>query len=158
MPPAALTHDRLLAFLRRSRLCVEASVSPSGAPQAAVVGFAVTETLEFIFDTLASTRKLANLRANPRTSLVVGWGEGDDERTVQLEGLADEPAGLELARLTEVYYRVFPDGRARLGWPGLTYVRVRPTWLRYSDFRPDSQCVLELDEAGLAQLKSDGGR
>jgi general stress protein 26 len=122
----------LLAFLRGHRLCVQASVSPTGAPQAAVVGYGVSDDLEIVFDVLETTRKVTNLRREPRIALVIGW---DEEQTVQLEGIADEPAGAELARLKEVYFAAWPDGRGRERWRGITYVRVRPTWARYSDFR-----------------------
>ena len=44
----------------------------------------------------------------------------------------------------------FPDGPERLAWPGITYLRVRPTWIRYSDFRPASARIVELDPATLA--------
>ena len=52
-----LTARALLDFVRSHRLAVEASVSPTGAAQAAVVGFAISEQFEIVFDTLASTRK-----------------------------------------------------------------------------------------------------
>jgi general stress protein 26 len=82
-----VTRAELLAFLRRHRICVQASVSVAGTPQAAVVGFAVSDDLELVFDTIGTTRKVANLRGNARVAVVIGW---DDEQTVQLEGLADE--------------------------------------------------------------------
>jgi general stress protein 26 len=135
---------RLLAFLRSERLAVQASSAADGAPQAAVVGFAVTDELELVFDTLASTRKARNLRRNPKIAFVIG-GLGDrDERTVQYEGVADEPSGPELERLKREYYAVFPDGPSRISWPGLTYVRVRPTWIRYSDYNVDPPEIIEL--------------
>ena len=46
------------------------------------------------------------------------------------------------------YLERFPDGRERQSWPGITYFRVRPTWARYSDFRPTSARVIEIDLAG----------
>jgi general stress protein 26 len=127
------THD-LVAFLRRYRLAVQASVSAGSGAQAAVVGFAVTDRLEIVFDTLGSTRKMQNLRTNPRIALVIGGMVDGDERTVQYEGIADEPTGEDLVRARTAYYEVFADGPERLSWPGLTYVRVRPTWIRYSNF------------------------
>jgi len=136
----------LLAFLRRHRLCVQASVSETGAPQAAVVGFGTSDDLEIVFDTLDTTRKTANLRRNPRIALVVGW---DAEQTVQIEGVADEPTGPELDRLKRVYFAAYPDGPERQSWKGITYVRVRPTWARYSDFRPGGGSV-ELNESELS--------
>jgi sulfate adenylyltransferase large subunit len=141
-----MTRAELLAFLRGHRLCVQSSASESGAPQAAVVGFAVSDDLEIVFDTLGTSRKMANFRRDPRVAIVVGW---DDEQTAQLEGIADEPQGAELARLKAVYFQAYPDGVERQSWKDITYVRVRPTWARYSDFRPASNAVVEWTEAEL---------
>jgi general stress protein 26 len=127
-----MNRAELLEFLRRHTLAVQASVSLALHPQAAVVAFVATDQLELFFDTLGTTRKLHNLRGNPHIAFVIGW---DEERTVQYEGLADEPKGAELERLKELYFARFPDGRERQSWPGLVYVRVKPTWIRYSDFR-----------------------
>jgi hypothetical protein len=141
-----MTRTELVAFLRRHRLAVEASVAETGEPQAAVVGVAVSDQLELVFDTLDSTRKCFNLRRDPRVAFVIGW---DEEQTVQLQGLADEPSGAELARLQAVYFAAFPDGPSRLSWPGITYFRVRPTWVRHSDFRGPEPLIVELDQAEL---------
>ena len=140
----------LLVFLRRRRHCVQASVLASGAPQAAVVGYGVTDALELVFDTLGTTRKMANLRRDPRVALVIGW---DDEQTVQIEGIADEPKGSELERLKIVYFRAWPDGVERQSWKDITYVRVRPTWARHSDFRPGGQ-IAEVDRTELRLRRS----
>jgi general stress protein 26 len=113
------------------------------------VGFAVSEAFGIIFDSLDSTRKVANLRANPRIALVIGGLDAGDERTVQYEGIADEPSGAELERLTDIYYQVYPDGRTRRRWPGLIYIRVQPTWIRYSDYNQDPPHITEFDAQAL---------
>jgi pyridoxine/pyridoxamine 5'-phosphate oxidase len=136
-----MTRAELVPFLRRHKLAVQASVSATGEPQAAVIGFGVSDALELVFDTLDHSRKAVNLRARPSIALVIGW---DEEQTVQLEGSADFPAGEELERLKLVYYAAYPDGPERLSWPGLVYVRVRPRWLRYSDFRATPPRIVEL--------------
>lgn len=125
---------RLLEFLRQHRLAVEATVSSRDSPQAAVVGIAVTDQFEIIFDTIDSTRKAQNLRRNPQLAFVIGGLTDGEERTVQYEGIADEPSGSELERIKAVYYKVYPEGPSRLTWPGLIYVRVRPMWIRYTDY------------------------
>ena len=135
--------EDLLRFLKEHRLAVEASVSASLAAQAAVVGFAISDEFEIIFDTLDSTRKVPNLRQNPRLAFVVGGLLPGDERTAQYEGIADEPTGTERERLTEIYYGVYPEGRTRRSWPGLIYIRVRPTWIRYSDYNVDPPQIVE---------------
>jgi len=132
----------LVQFLRRHRYAVQATSHADGAPQAAVIGIAVTDELEIVFDTLSSSRKLQNLRRDPRIALVVGW---DEEQTAQLEGIADEPSGDDLDRLKACYFEAFPDGPERLGWPGITYVRVRLRWARYSDFNPGGAGVVDVE-------------
>lgn len=125
-----MTRHEVLEFLRRQRFGVQASVSASGAPQAAVVGFTLSDAFELFFDTLDDSRKNQNLMQNPKCAFVVWEGE----RTVQLEGLADHPEGAELERLKQLYFATFPDGPSRRAWPHICYVRVRPSWVRYSDF------------------------
>lgn len=121
----------------------------SRQPQAAVVGFAVTDEFEFVFDTLKDTRKARNLRHTGHAALVVGTGENGDERTAQIEGLADEPGGEELERLQRAYFEVFPDGRMRLAWPGLIHVRVTAQWIRYSDFSTNPPRIVEFSSEDL---------
>ena len=101
---------------------------------------------------LDSTRKLSNLRQDARIALVIGGLSDDEEQTVQYEGLADEPQGAELDSLKALYFRVFPEGRERQSWPGLTYVRTRPLWLRYSDFDQVPPLVVELTSGQLEAL------
>lgn len=144
-----MNSSTLLEFLRSHRLAVEASVSTVTKPQAAIVGFAVSDQFEIVFDTLASTRKAENLRNNPRIALVIGGWVAGDERTVQYEGDADEPVGAERKRIAEVYYSAYPDGRERAKWPGLTYFRVKPTWIRYSDYNRNPPEIVEFSSADL---------
>lgn len=144
-----MNSSTLLEFLRTHRLAVEASVSTVTKPQAAIVGFAVSDQFEIVFDTLASTRKAENLRNNPRIALVIGGWVAGDERTVQYEGDADEPVGAERKRIAEVYYSAYPDGRERAKWPGLTYFRVKPTWIRYSDYNRNPPEIVEFSSADL---------
>lgn len=139
-----MTRAEVLAFIRCHALAVQASVSAVGAPQAAVVGFIVTDDFEVVFDTVDTTRKVANLRRNIRCALVIGGMVNGDERTVQLEGITDEPTGTDLERLKELYFVRFPDGRDRQHWPGLTYIRLRPQWLRFSDFNQSPPAIVEL--------------
>ena len=141
----AMTSIELLRFLQKHRLGVLATVSPEGAPESAVVGIAVTDRIEIVFDTLETTRKIRNLRHDPKIAFVIGW---DNEVTVQYEGIADEPKGSELDQLKQAYFAVYPDGPARQSWKGITYVRVRPAWARYSDFNALGQ-IVEFSQAEL---------
>lgn len=145
-----MTRSELAVFMRKYPLAVQASTATGGGVQAAVVGIAVSDELEVVFDTVDSSRKVANLRRDPRIALVVGGTIIGDERSVQYEGVADEPTGAEMTRLQELYFVVFPDGRERAGWPGITYIRARPTWIRYVDFGADPPEAVELGPDELA--------
>ena len=146
-----MSPQKLLEFIRLHRLAVQASVSPAGVPQAAIVGFAVSDQFEIVFDTLRTTRKARNLYENPHLALVIGGWVPSDERTVQYEGEADEPSGVEFDRLKRVYYTAYPDGPSRANRPGLIYVRVRPAWVRYSDYNKDPPEIVEFRAKDLAR-------
>jgi general stress protein 26 len=145
-----MTREALLEFMRSEKYAIQASVSPNQHPQAAVVGIVVSDRFEIVFDTLASSRKAPNLRANPAVAFVIGGTRDGDERTVQYEGTADEPTGVELERLLALYFEKFPDGRERRSWPGLTYIRVKPIWIRYSDFGAQRPEIAEFDASSWA--------
>jgi hypothetical protein len=132
---------------------VQSSTHATGAPQSAVVGIAVSDDFEIVFDTVDTSRKAQNLRQRAELAFVLGGLAPNDERTVQYEGVGDEPGGAERARLAELYYSVLPDGRERLKWPGLIYVRATPTWLRYSDYNQNPPQIVEFDRAALKELK-----
>jgi general stress protein 26 len=144
-----MTTAELLTFMREHPLAVQASVSATGGVQAAVVGIVITDDLEVFFDTTDTSRKVNNLRRNPTIALVIGGTTLGDERTVQYKGIADEPSGAQLERLKALYFESFPDGRERQTWPHITYIRARPTWIRYTDFNQDPPEVVEFD---LSQL------
>jgi hypothetical protein len=131
-PKTARSQQKALYdFIAAQNFAVVATNSAKGAPEAALVGIAVTPELEIIFETTEATRKCANLRRDPRASFVIGWG---DERTLQYEGVADEPKTGELERIKDVFFAAHPDLRAHEQWPGLTYFRVKPRWIRFSSY------------------------
>ena len=133
-----MTKDDVLQFLRGKRLAVVATAGASGAPEAALVGFAMTPDGRLIFDTSANSRKVSNLATRAEVAVVVGW---ENEISVQIEGVAHRPSGAELAAAKEAYFAVWPDGRARETWPDIAYIVVTPHWLRYSDFAAGPQIV-----------------
>jgi len=118
-------------FIQARKYGVISSIGPSGEPQSAQVGIAVSSDLEIVFDTVKISRKYPNLKADSRIAVVIGW---ENEQTVQYEGLAIEPEGRELLRAKQIYFAAWPDGVERQKWPAIAYFLIRPTWLRYSDF------------------------
>lgn len=124
----------LKSFVDAHRWAVQTSASYTGVPQAALIGIAMTDRNEIVFDTLSTSRKAANLRDNPQLAMVIGGWEDDDPRTLQIEGDVDFPVGEELERIKLAYYAVFADGLSRLDWPELIYVRMTPRWARFADY------------------------
>src|SRR5689334_9550644 len=85
--------ETALAFATRQKLAVLSTVSTEGQPQSALMGVAITPDFEIVFDTLATTRKYDNLRANRRVALVIGCANAV---TLQYEGIAEELQGDQL--------------------------------------------------------------
>jgi general stress protein 26 len=135
-----MTKSELQRFISKHSLAVVGSISPEGVPQSALVGIAVTEDLEIVFDTLNTTRKYRNLVSNANACVVVGW---EDEKTVQFEGEAFLPEGEAQTRYKNAYFERWPDGPSRQNWPGLVYFVIRPRWIRYSDFNQQPAVIEE---------------
>jgi hypothetical protein len=105
-----------------------------------LIGITATERGELVFDTSRSSRKYRNLSAFAQIALVIGW---DNETTVQCEGTADIPTGADRDRCLQAYFAQYPDGVERALDHDIVHVRVRRSWLRYSDYRPRSFTVEE---------------
>lgn len=156
-----MTRKELLEFMRANPLATVATISVDGAPEAAIVGVAASDRLELVFDTLETSRKFHNVRSNERVAVVFGaagaYRPGNhDERTLQYEGKADIPSGEELKRVQEeIYFKQFPDGRARLKWAHIAYVRIRPTWMRYSNYNVNPPEIVKLEDEALGKFVAE---
>ncbi len=122
----------LLSYMRSHRLAVIGTAGPNG-PQGALVGIAVTDCLQIVFDTASDSRKHRNLQGDARIAVTFS---GPGEQTLQVQGRAHAVSvtGEADALYREAYYSFWPDGRERLKWPNIAYWRIEPSWARYSDF------------------------
>lgn len=134
----------LIAYVRSQRDAVVASVGPDGAPQAAYLTIAATDQGELVFDAKPDSRKVANVRRDPRVAIVVG---GRDGTTLQCEGAADLPDGDDLVRCAAAYVDAFPEFAASVRAGGVVVIRVRVEWARYGDFRGSPPDVRTVDIA-----------
>lgn len=151
VPPVStqeFTKHDLVCFLRTARHWVVSTIAEDGRPQSAVVGVAVGDGLELVFDSLDATNKARNMARDARVSLVMWAGAA----TAQIEGRAHFVESEDRDRTAAIYFATFPDGRERLAWPGIRYVSVRPSWLRISDFAGAEPTIVELDHDALAKL------
>jgi hypothetical protein len=130
--------SQLLAYLRSYRLGVLGSLSPQGDPQAALVGYAVTDELEILFDTVRTSRKYRNIATRPEVSFTFGntAPATPDERTAQYEGLAEELTGAALEQLLPIYLATWPECAIHQQWPDICWFVVRPRWIRYTGYDP----------------------
>lgn len=131
MIPNGSELNQVREFAVAQRIAALATVSPSGDPEAALMGVAVTPDFEIVFDTLNTTRKYTNLAANLRVALVVGCSGGV---SIQYEGVAEVLDAQRDETYLELYFGAFPNGRSRQQWVGMTYFLIRPRWLRYCDY------------------------
>lgn len=108
--------------------------------------------LEILFDTLPTSRKLANLRSNPAVAFVIGGWTPGERRSVQYEGVADEPSEPQLTRFKTVHFGRSAASRGAGGWAEVVYVRVRPTWIRFADFSHHPPLAVEFGAAELGRV------
>ena len=132
--------EEVFKFMEGEKLGVLSTVGEDGSPESALMGVVATPELELIFDTVKSSRKYPNLKNNSRVAWVIGC---TTEVTVQYEGIADELEGEALAKYKKIYFAKFTDGPQRENWPGITYFVVRPKWVRYCDYNPESRRIEE---------------
>jgi len=143
---APLSPQKAFSFLSGQGLAVMSTVSPHAEPEAALINYGVTNDLELIFETLQTSRKYANLARNPRTALVINGENGSEGtwETCQYEGIVDRPDEFALEPYLDIYFAARPEGRQHRGWPDLVYLRIRPTWIRVSNYSRNWK-VEELD-------------
>jgi PPOX class probable F420-dependent enzyme len=135
----------LVEYVRTHGDGVLSTLGPDGAPQSAYLTFAANERAELVLDARAVSRKVANLRADPRVSVVIG---GQDGTTLQCEGVADLPSGADRDACAAAYADAFPQFAASLADPGIVVVRIRLTWARFGDFRQPTPLVTEVALGG----------
>ena len=137
-----MTKEFIYSFMKRHNLAVISTLSKDNKSESALIGIAVSENLEIVFDTVKTSRKYKNLSQNPDVALVIGW---DNETTVQYEGVAVELSSVGDEYYKEIYYSVYPDGRERaVTWPDIVHFKITPSWIRYSDFN-ESGSIEEID-------------
>ena len=137
-----MTKDLIYNAIGSHALAVVCTVAVTGKPESALVGFAISEDLEIIFDTVTTSRKYQNILQNPQVAVVIGW---DNETTIQLEGKAIVLNGADDEKLRECYFNAFNDARQRAAtWPNLVHVKIIPTWIRYSNFN-SPQVIVEME-------------
>lgn len=131
----------ILDFIKKRKLAVISAVGDN-KPESAVLEFGETDDLEIVFDTFTSSRKYKNFQTNKNTSFVIGW---DEDITVQYEGEAEEIRGEEAKKYKQAYWNKNPKAQRWGMREGITYFKVTPKWIRYSDLNKDPWYVFEIN-------------
>ncbi|UOE44171.1 pyridoxamine 5'-phosphate oxidase family protein [Agromyces larvae] len=134
--------QQLIDLVRLERAGVVATLAADGAPQAAYLSIAATDRGELVFDAKPDSRKVANLRRDPRIAVVVG---GDRGVTLQCEGVADLPTGAELERCTAAYLAAFPEFASSFDAGAVVVLRVLLDWARSGDFRGEHPLIEDVE-------------
>lgn len=137
-----MDREELIAYVRSHREAVLSTIGPDGSPQAAYLPITATDRGELVLDARASSRKVANVRRDPRVAVVVG---GADGTTLQCEGTADLPDGADRDACARAYLDAFPQFTPSLADPDIVLVRIRLTWARYGDYRPGASSSQDVD-------------
>lgn len=92
-----MSHDEIVEYLERSRTATMVTNGPSGHPHAVAMWYAVVDGAIW-FETKAKSQKAANLRRDPKITVLIEDGHTYDTlRGVSLEGTAeiiDDPDAL----------------------------------------------------------------
>lgn len=112
-------------ILSRNTLCVLASASPDGKPEAATIEYA-EEGFTLYFETFPSYRKYKNLKSNPRASIVVT----EVPHTIQMDGTVEELEGKEVQTAKNLLTKKHGKGSGFYEDPDIRFFRFSPSWIR----------------------------
>ena len=137
----------IASFLHSQPMATISTIdAESKGPQSALIAFAEFEGLNLIFETFSGTRKFTNLQTDPRVALVIGWATDKPHYiTVQYEGIA-RPVSDDMA---DHYRDIFlakdtPCTAEFLRHPHVRLFTVKPSWIRYSDYRNETPHIIEM--------------
>jgi general stress protein 26 len=117
----------------------------TGKPEAALIAFVELDNLEIVFETFHDTRKYQNLQQDPSVALVVGWN-AKKHITLQYEGIASEIPTSDTAKYIETFLnKDTPCTEKFLRNPKVRLFKIRPSWIRFSDYTGAAPKIVELD-------------
>ena len=101
-----MTEDEVSAFLAASRTATMATIGADGSAHLVAMWFGLVDGGKVAFETKVKSQKVANLRRNPRITVMAEAGETYDQlRGVAIEGTAEIVE--DAARLWDIGVSVF---------------------------------------------------
>ncbi len=121
--------------LTANLMTIISTVSESGQPQSALIGFAEDESGSLYFQTKESSRKAANLQLSNKVSFVIGWDVAS-LTTLQYQGNAERVTSeTEISAFKQRFIDKKSPAAQYLENPDVQFYKVTPTWLRYSNYK-----------------------
>ena len=111
-------------LLADNHLCVLATASTGGKPEAALIEYA-EDGLALYFETFPEYRKYANLKENPRVSIVLA----QLPYTLQMDGVAEELNG-DGAAEAKARLKAKTGGHGFYADPKVRFFKFAPNWAR----------------------------
>lgn len=128
-----------LNFLKSHPAGVLSTVSEDGKAHGSAIYYVTDENFNIYIITLKTSRKFANLSANPSVALTVG--RQDVPQTLQIEGVAtvlQHPE--EIGQYAEELMKVLTSNSryyaplTKLGDADTAIIWIQPKWIRWGDF------------------------
>lgn len=135
----------VLEFLHDHPMAAIATINiDAHKPESALVAFAEFDTFELLFETLGTSRKSANLKRNNAVAFVVGE-DPKHHVTLQYEGEAlPIPRGQREICIQHFLQKDTPCTEGFLRDPRVELYKVRPKWIRYSDYTGETPDITEI--------------
>lgn len=128
---------QILANHVKEKICTVATVSASGQPECALVGFALLPEGKLVLHTHKFSRKWANLGQNPRIALSIS--SGIYAPYFQIDGIAElHSRGARHEQLEKCYTVEHPKAIAMSDSFATGTILVSPTWYRFFDWPRES--------------------
>ena len=121
-----LPEELVRKLLAENNLCVMATASKDGKPEAASMYFAEDTDYNLYFETCTTYRKYINLKSNPQASIVVT----QLPYTVQMDGTVEELAEQESEKAKQRLTAKLGKTSKKYDDPRICFFKFTPTWIR----------------------------
>ena len=113
-------------LMSRNTLCVLATSSLEGKPEAATMEYAEDEDMNLYFESFPNYRKYPNLKSNPKVSIVIT----EVPHTIQTDGTVTELSGDEAEAAKQRLIKKHGGGSGFYSDPDIKFFKFTPTWIR----------------------------
>ncbi|MFA5052461.1 MAG: pyridoxamine 5'-phosphate oxidase family protein [Parcubacteria group bacterium] len=135
------TEKRALEFMKTTPPCVIATCAGEGKTEAAMIYAYPNDEFTFFISTNANSRKIENIRSNPRVSLV--FGNPEKMMTVQLDGNMRILEGEDARKAKEFIITADVTQRLHVAKEPLALLEFKPFWMRFSAFLDVPETIYE---------------